>query len=264
MTRTRLTFFLFIGLFLSLAAFSLLNQLITDGLLLQLYIGAAIFGIGVISLDFLGILGEHQGDDSADGAFDLDVDGGAEGDFADGFALDVDASGGDLSTDGPGVQIGGSDFDAGDATTGHTLGDGAYTRKNAGHLALQLMAYLRLLVYFAAGFGPTGWVALSTGRGALNSLMWASVAGIISLLLAQAFFRLQQSNTDSTLHVQELLRQQATVTIPLSHREMGKVRVQIGMSVTEQYALASRPDLSFKSGDKVLITRVTDECVYVA
>lgn len=45
---------------------------------------------------------------------------------------------------------------------------------------------------------------------------------------------------------------------------MGKVRIQIGMNVTEQYALAQNELAEFNKGDNVYIMRVTDECVYVA
>lgn len=266
MTRTRATFYVVLFIFLLLVALSVVTQLLTSGTLLQLYIATAIFGLGVTALDFLGIFGE-QGEEGAD-AFDA-ADGHLEGSSDGNFDIDLDLDSGsesgiDSFTDGPGSHIAGTEFDSGDVTSGHTTGDGAYTRKSAGHRALMLLAYLRLTVYFSVGFGPTGWVALSTGRSALSSLLWAFAAGLLSLALAQIFFRFQQSSTDSTLQSQDLLRQEAIVTIPLSHNEMGKVRIRVGMNVTEQYALASRPDLNFKSGDKVYVTRVTDECVYVA
>lgn len=274
MARSRITFFIILAIVLSIVGLSAATSLISSGAILQLYIATAIFGIGVVALDFLGILGEHGQD--GDGAIDIDggdvgsieADGGADFDAAVDAdfdaAIDVDSGVDGLGVDGPGVHISGTEFDGGDATEVHV--DGHYTDfdKSTGSWILSLMAYLRLTVYFCMGFGPTGWVALSTGRPPVVSLVIASAVGIVSLFLAQAFFRLQQSYTDSSLSSHDLLRQEATVMIPVGHKDMGKVRIQLGMSVTEQYALASNPNDAFRSGDKVHITRVTDECVYVA
>ena len=41
------------------------------------------------------------------------------------------------------------------------------------------------------------------------------------------------------------------------------MRILVGPVVTEQYALAAHPGAAFKSGDLVMISSVTDECVYV-
>ena len=88
--------------------------------------------------------------------------------------------------------------------------------------------------------------------------------GAISLVLAQWFFRFQNSNVDSSLTKRDLIKEEATVTIPLTDSMMGKVRIKVGMSISEQYALSSIPGREFKRGDTVYVTRVTDECVYVA
>ncbi len=278
MTRSRITFFIILAIVLSIVGISTATSLITSGAILQLYIATAIFGIGVVALDFLGILGEH-GEDGADGAFDvdggdagsIDMDGGDIGGAADfDVSGDFDASGdfdGAIDMDGgdsPGIHIGGTEFEGVDATEGHV--DGHYTDfdKSTGNWVLSLMAYLRLTVYFCMGFGPTGLMAIATGRSPLVSLGIASAVGVVSLFLAQTFFKFQQSVTDSTVNAHDLLRQEATVMIPVGHKDMGKVRIQLGMSVTEQYALASNPDDTFRSGDKVHVTRVTDECVYIA
>lgn len=257
MSRTRITFIAILATFLTITGISLAWELLSSGAILQLYIATSIFGVSIIALDFLGIFGEHHGDgDSGDvgEAGDFSIDDAAHA----GFELDFEAG------DGPGVDISHTDFDGYDASDGHTDGHFTDWNRSTGSRALSFLAYLRLLVYFSVGFGPTGWVAVATGRSPLVSLLLASGVGIVSLLLAQAMFRFQQSYTDSSLATHELLSQEATVTIPLSHREMGKVRIQVGMNVTEQYALASNQTDSFKTGDKVLITRVSDECVYVA
>jgi hypothetical protein len=135
--------------------------------------------------------------------------------------------------------------------------------QRGGVAVLSVLAYLRYIVYFCLGFGPTGWVVMATGRSAPSSLIWAVPAGAVAFGLAYAFFRLQRSDTDSSLHSKELQTRSATVIVPLSHKTMGKVRVQVGMSVTDQYALAAEPDAQFEKGESVWISDVTAECVYV-
>lgn len=282
MTKARRTFFIFLAIVLAILAVSLSSNLISSGAISSIYIATAIFSIGIVSLDFLGILGEDQSDsDSGDfdaGDFDgasfdsVDADvgdfGGIDFDSGDSDAdADLDADvGTDVGADadvGAGVDLHGTGFENTDVSQGSHAGHLGEMDSVAGNRVLQLLSYLRLTVYFCLGFGPTGWMAMSTGRGPLIGLAWAIVAGAISLILAQWFFRFQNSNTDSSLSKQDLLREEATVTIALTDSTMGKVRMKVGMSVSEQYALSDMPGKEFKRGDVVQVTRVTDECVYV-
>ena len=146
---------------------------------------------------------------------------------------------------------------------GHEAGDMHGTHMDATNPLLSIMAYLRLMVYFCLGFGPTGWVGIMSGRSAIASLLLAIPVGILALFLAQAFFRFQRSDTDSSLTRRDLLMSEATVTIPLTHDMMGRVRVQVGMSVMEQYALALNDEKTFEKGDTVRIVKIDEECVYV-
>ena len=122
---------------------------------------------------------------------------------------------------------------------------------------------MRLFVYFCLGFGPMGLVALATGRSAIASLLLAIPVGVAAVFLAQAFFRFQRQDTDSQLTSADLVGQTGTVIVPLDDRTMGKVRILVGPVVAEQYALAAHPGAAFKTGDQVMVTSVTDECVYV-
>jgi len=278
MTRTRRTFFIVLGVVLAIMGVSLALQLISSMLLLPIYIACTVFAGGVVLLDFVGILGgDDAGDAGGDGmdgdasGFDGDAVGDAVGDGADGADLAMEASDFDGfdadGADADGAQSGGSiqgtDFAASDTSHGHTAGHIHDIDATGGHRVLRALAYLRMTVYFCLGFGPTGWMALASGRNPLSSLVLAVGVGVVALFLAQAFFRFQRSSTDSSLHASDLLRAEATVTIPLSHETMGRVRIHLGMNVTEQYALAAHADHSFQRGDTVEIVRVTDECVYV-
>lgn len=253
MTRTRLTFFAILGALLAMIAASLALRLVDGSALLPLYVAATIFSLGIVALDFMGILGEDQADDAGDVGEVIDLEG-----------IEVDAD-----VEAVPLDVDGTDFEAGDTSQGdasghiHDLAGYDVSYRRAG-LIISLLSYLRLTVYFCLGFGPTGWMALSSGRGALASLGFASVMGVAALFLALAFFRFQRSDTDSSLKQIDLLQAPAVVTIPLNHTTMGKVRIHLGMNVSEQYALAMQPNAEYKVGDRVHILRVTDECVYVA
>lgn len=215
------------------------------------YIGCTVFSVTITALDFLGFLGGSQ--DS--------VLGGSED--SGGVDARSDAAGGG---DGEGAEDGvtrfNTDVPGDEAVSGKTPPESV--PRDPGKVAvLSVLSYLRSLVYFCLGFGPTGWVALTMGNSAGQSLIWAAPAGLVAFVLAHAFFRFQRTDTDSSLHAEELYFQPATVIIPLTHDTMGKVRLQMGMNVTEQYALAAEPGARFEKGDTVRVANVTDECVYV-
>jgi membrane protein implicated in regulation of membrane protease activity len=300
MNRTRLIFFSVLAVCIVILAASLAGSVISATALLPIFVGCTIFGVGVVFLDFLGLLG-HHGDDGLAGTAGH-IDGAGLG------AHDVgghDLGGHDLSTHdagahdmgshgmGPGHPggIAGHDL-AGQtpldhpaeahpetpddglhhealpaaSTAGHLPGQGAATVTQYGPdvaPVLSLLAYLRLLVYFCLGFGPAGWVVLASGRGALASLAIAVPFGLASLFAARAFFRFQRRDTGAVLPESDVLREQAEVIVPLDGNTMGKVRVRTGMTVTDLYALAADPETKFNSGDRVRIVHVTGDCVYV-
>lgn len=253
MNRTRSLFYVILALFLAIIATSLAFNVIDARFLTQFFIGASVFSVGVVALDFLGIFGEGEsGHGDGDG-------GGLHGDFHTGdtgadFGGDGDV-GGDGGDDGGGDEF---DFDH-DGSPAHMAGH----LEPHGSPVLSVLAYLRMAVYFFLGFGPTGWVALVTGRTPFVALALAVPMGVLATLAAQAFFRLQRSNTDSTVERADLVNEAALVTVSLTDKDMGKVRIKTGMAVMEQYALAANPGGSFQKGATVRIVKVTPECVYV-
>lgn len=207
------------------------------------YIGCTLFSVCITVLDFLGFLSGNQdgGDDIVDGSDAGGVQGG-------------DVEGGNMNFD--------SDLPPDEPHTGRTA-PADITHPTGRVAVLSVLSYLRSIVYFCLGFGPTGWAAIAMGNSAAKSLIWAVPAGMAAFVLARAFFRFQRTDTDSSLQSEELYFQRATVIIPLTHDTMGKVRVRVGMNVTEQYALAAEPNTQFEKGDTVWVTNVTPECVYV-
>ncbi len=310
MNRTRWIFFGILAVTLAIVATSLALQLISETTALTLFIASTVFSVGVVAMDFLGVLGGHHGDaghdfdagDVAVGHLDVaDAGGHVGGDLGAGHfdagdigggghfgAEDVSGhfAGGDHVADAgghvDGGHVDGGHVDGGHVAGGHVAGGHAATEGHddggdhgeAGHAhpvpghphaapILSVLTYLRLLVYFCLGFGPTGWAGMISGRGALGSLALAAPVGVLALFLAQAFFRFQRHDTDSQIRRQDLLSQTATVLVPLDYKTMGKVRMQVGLSVTEQYALAANPGAEYRKGETVRIVKVTDECVYV-
>jgi len=133
-----------------------------------------------------------------------------------------------------------------------------------GHMPLlAVLRYLRTLVYFALGFGPLGLAAQATGASALGSLAWAVPGGLVTAWLARLFWRWQQHDVDSTVQQHELLLERARVIVPLSSTTMGRIRLRLGQTVIERYALAEDEWETLQTDEVVEIVRVTDECVYV-
>ncbi|MEX1021007.1 MAG: hypothetical protein WDZ49_15190 [Litorilinea sp.] len=252
MTRTRMVFFTILGIFLVIIAASISMQIMSEQLLRQIFIAGTVFGMGVVALDFLGIFGgSSAGDAGGDaGGLDSDFDGSIEGDAGTGDAV-------------TGETGGGGSVDADGDVAENLSGDIAKHGDAGTNLVLSMLAYLRLMVYFFLGFGPMGLVALLSGRAPLVALLLAVPVGVVAIFLALAFFRFQRSDTDSTVQGKELLMREATVTVPLTHTTMGRVRLQIGMSVVDPYALAEDPAADLQQGDTVRIVRVTPDCVYV-
>lgn len=250
MKRRRLVFYAILAIFLSIIVASLALEFVSEQFVFQLFVATTIFAIGIIALDFIGVLGGHEsahGDEVGDlhfggdvHDFDVSLDDGGQG--LDDAGLDLDGDAGDLDGDHGAIH---------DHVNGHASP------------VLSILAYLRMFVYFCLGFGPAGWVAMATGRGALVALIVGSAVGVIATLAAQSIFRFQRSTTDSSLAQKELQFQEATVIVPLSHDTMGKVRTKIGMAVTERYALAARADARFGRGETVRIVRLGEDCVYV-
>ena len=205
----------------------------------SLYTALAVFGVGVLVVDLMGLLGGGQEGGGEDTTFDP---GGAD-DEAD--------TGGDQDGD----EDTGEQDQADDTVRGS-----ADTR---GILILAGLRYLRTFVYFSVGFGPIGLLALWKGYGAPGSLLWSVPAGLASTFVVRRILRFQTHDTDSSLRPEDLIMRKATVLIPLSEGSMGKVRIEVGMGISEQYALPEHDDEHFEKGDTVYVARVSDECVYV-
>lgn len=201
-----------------------------------LYWFTAILGVGVTVVDLLGLIGAGG---QADGGQADGGTGGQPGAEDDGAAA-VDAGG----------DSGGSESSVGGESAG-------------GAPVLSFLRYVRTVIYFCLGFGPFGIASTAFGSGAAGSLIWALAGGAGTAVLARLFFRLQRKELDSSIAEEELLFEEATVIAPIADGGMGKVRIRLGQSVAERYALAENPEARFPVDARVQVAQVTDRCVYV-
>ncbi len=109
MNRTRIIFFGILAVYLGIVATALALNIASPNLLWQIFIGSTVFSLGVVLLDFLGILGGHHGGDTAG-----DVTAGH-------FAGDHDV-GGHLDTGHIAGHVDAGHAPAGDSGAGHDAG----------------------------------------------------------------------------------------------------------------------------------------------
>ena len=211
----------------------------------QTYIASTVFSVSVTLLDLMGLIGrgDHDGESShADSTAD-----GHETNFA------ADSSPGTTNLEAHGDADSEAPVEYIDNSMAHS----------GGTSILSMLTYLRSLVYFCLGFGPMGLFSLATDVSGIKSLLWSVPTGVGATVLARLFFRFQRSEIDSSLKPQEILFQEATVIVPITHSRIGRVRIQLGMNITERFALAKAPDETFVKNEVVWITEVTDEHVFV-
>ena len=192
------------------------------------YVVASIFGIGVVIIDALGLLGGHHDDGGHDG-------GGHD----------------------DGGEVGHAQ-----ALQGH--GDhGTLTLEARGAAVLSFLRYMRTLVYFCAGFGPIGILALGSGYHPWISLVWSLPCGLVSVWMVRKMLRFQSKEVDSSLRPEDLILKKGEVIISLEKDSIGKVRIPVGAGASEQYALPKHGDEQFAKGDEVYVVEVRDDCVLV-
>jgi len=195
--------------------------------LYYLYIVAGIFGAGVILIDFFS---------SVLSSFEDDIDTGDE---------EGDAS---------------SDDAEHHSSDGSNLVD--YTRYKARGF-LQFISFLRVLVYFCAGFGITGIFALLTGESAVSSIIWSGFVGLGTVAIYKIFRKIQRNKLDSSFSDKELLNMKGEALLPMKGESLGKVKIFFGTMTVERYAKPASGEVDINKGDPVVISNVDKDVVYV-
>ena len=191
MSRTRTIFFIFLAIYLAVILAALALGIASPDFVRLIFIASTVFSVGVVLLDFFGVLGGHHGGETA-------------GDVTAGGDHSRRISTWHRRRCRPWSQrIRIADHAPGDHSGPMHHGP---DQQGAGPI-LSALSYLRLFVYFCLGFGPMGLVALATGRSAVASLLLAIPVGVAAVFLAQAFFRFQRQDTDSQLTSADLVGQ---------------------------------------------------------
>jgi|GEM_PF-3529142 len=212
------------------------------GTMLGIYIALTVFALAIIVAESMGLLGDDDGGDGGDDAAGDTGDGGGD-----------DAGTGDH---GHAVRIDGltSDGTAGEGADGTTTGGGQYARTaRSGRGVFRALFLMRMLTYFAAGFGPMGLIAILYGESVAASLVWAVPAGLVVMCCAWAVLRFQRREFDSLVRDDELLGKHGEVTIAIHPGETGRVRIALGQMTADRYAV-TRAEKIVAKGESVRIT----------
>lgn len=233
-----------------------------EWLLMPVYIGTAIFGVGVTIIDMMGFIGNNEGEgdaEVADGIHGEDVGDDFDGD--DGFDHDGDDGGHD---DGDDFDSDHGDDEGDEAHGDDDLSKIAHDRRMKRNPLLSLLSLFRSAVYFSMGFGPVGLVAFLVGYRGVSSLLWSVPVGIVALIITQSIRKIQANKLDSQLKDNELIMAEAEVIVSIKPGLMGKVRVKLDRGVTDRYAKAEESGKGYPVGSKVRVVNISEECLFVS
>lgn len=222
-----------------------------------IYVLASVFAVGVVAIESMGLLGDANDDGGGSGGDHAGDDGGDMADIghATGNADDGDSHAGDSYSD--------ATDDASGQSGVVTRGDGWKRPINPERYILRALGVLRLVVYFALGFGPMGLVAMLLGSGLFFSLVLAVPVGVIACVLYRSLIRFQARDLDSTVHDRDLIGHQAKVLFAIYPDEIGRVRVTLAQMVCNRYAVSDSNDFIPK-GARVNVVATGDKALVVA
>lgn len=221
----------------------------------SIYIAATVFGAGMVLIDLTGVL-SHIGDDG---------DGELTGESADTHSGMDDASG---DSDGAGSDTEGS-FDSSGNDGGadsHDSDNGSVLMHKPGRgksLVLRLITILKGIVYFALGFGATGWFATYSDYHWSLSLPLSLGMGLLTMVIAKLVRRMQRSELNSQISNNQLLMNEAEVLMDTGKGKIGKVRILYEGMYVDRYAKTLDEQDYYKKGSTVRVMEVADDFVYV-
>ncbi len=195
--------------------------------LTPVYVICLIVGGGLLAVS---TLFSHHGDAGADASFHADA------------GVDVHA---DAGVDIP-AHAGGAHGSGGDFQGPHA---------HAGGLALAEWFSISFVVYFLAVFGLVGTVVSYTSALASGWVLAVSLGS--GLLLGQGAHRtlryVRRTSGDSTISARDYLDLPARVTLAIPQGQRGEVAVQVRGRERFVPAAARHADLTFATGDRVVI-----------
>jgi len=185
------------------------------------------------------------------------------------FALFFVFFGGDIDADvGPDIDMDlDMDLDV-DLDVDVDAGGDIDVATGAGPLAA-VMSFLsfRSLVFFAAFFGLTGLVLTWMGTNAAGTVVAAFGLGFFAMWVNRALMQyLKRTNSDSMIRDRKVAGSPATVILPISPGQRGRVAVEVqGQRIQLTAGLFSSSDQhEFQVGDTVVIIEIENGAAKVA
>jgi len=128
---------------------------------------------------------------------------------------------------------------------------------------LKTLSWLRMVVYFSLGFGVSGLFATFLGESSIATFLWALGLGIAVVMIYKISYKILRQEIDSTVKEDDLWLKTGEVLIPVRQGQLGKVEIKVDHRTVERYCKSFYENEEFKRGDRILIAKVTEECVYI-
>ena len=113
---------------------------------------------------------------------------------------------------------------------------------------------------FVMPFGPTGLFAQWIGD---NDFIWAVSMGLIVMVIAYTFRKLQANKLDSTINDADLLMEKGKVLVTIDPGKIGKVRIYFGGMNIDRYAKGKNETDEFNVGDDIQVHEVRNDIVII-
>ncbi len=236
--------------------------------MIWIYVATAIFGgaflipmvLGGLTSDLDGGFGGDLGEADLDLDADIDLDLEMDADFD--VTGDVDLGdvgvGGDLTAATADPSMGGGAF-----------GGGLFDSEMLGAVFSSLISF-RTIVFFTAFFGTAGLVFGALGYQPAVTLGTAVLIGAIAAVANSMLFGvIKNSQPNSQISDRTLEGRPATVVLPMTGSQRGRIRVEL--SGQPQYIVArpmegrpDEPEQRFDVGASVVVVKIEDGTAHVA
>jgi hypothetical protein len=194
-----------------------------------LYITLTVFGVGATVADFLGVMDHHSGD--SDGA------GGHDG-----------HNGHDLS-----------DHHGSNLSPENKQSD----EKRGFQVVVKIISFLRNMVYFSLGFGPTGLFASLSGLPKISGLLWACGVGAAMIILARTLKRFIRRDLDSSIKPDDLLKEKGILLLPLEGKAISKAAVRQFGREMEIYVRCKNMEIKLPKGKEIIVVDYDNDVYWI-
>lgn len=187
-----------------------------------------------------------------------------------GLGSDLDGDfGGDLELDSDIEFDGDGGGDLPTAVSNAGLDGGGFETGLLGAMVASLVSF-RTVVFFSAFFGAAGLVFGALGYGSATTLGTALLIGTMAAVVNSMLFGLiKSSQPNSQISDRTLEGQAATVVLPMSEHQRGRIRIELNDQ--PQYIVAKpverapgTPEQTFDVGASVVVVKIEQGTAHVA